>query len=131
MADPVAVRRAEQQRLIATARRYVERLSRRAPITAAVVAGSVARGDFNVWSDIDVVIVADGLPERLLDRQDLLLSDAESGVQAIAFTPAEFRVALAKRNKLAHEAVEIGVPLVGGPALRAIAADVMSGPRRG
>ncbi len=35
------------------------------------------------------------------------------GVQAIAFTPAEFQTAMAKGNPLAREALDSGVPLAG------------------
>ena len=47
-------------------------LSERLPVQAVMLTGSVARGDFNVWSDIDVVVVAESLPERLRDRLALL-----------------------------------------------------------
>lgn len=113
MADPIAYRRAEQARLLGLAREYVEALSERLPLVAAAVVGSVARGDFNLWSDIDVVVVADDLPRSILERQALLLRDAAPGIQPIGFEPAEFRTALAKRNRLACEAVEAGVMLAG------------------
>lgn len=114
MADPVARRRAEQAQLIEVAREYVEALSQRIPVVAAAVVGSVARGDFNVWSDIDVVVVAEKLPRPMLDRQTLLMRGAAPGIQPIGFEPAEFRAALAKRNRLACEAIEAGVPIDGG-----------------
>ena len=34
------------------------------PIEVATVIGSVARGDFNVWSDVDVLVVSEALPSR-------------------------------------------------------------------
>ena len=125
----IARRRAEQERLIATARRYVAALSTRMPLVAAAVAGSVARGDFNVWSDIDVVVVAEGLPRRYLDRAGLLLT-TEPGVQAVGYTPEEFRQAFAKGNALVREAVAAGVPLAGEAFLREVAASA-SEARRG
>ncbi len=119
MADALAARRERQQELIAAARESVRRLSGRVPLTAAAVVGSVARGDFNVWSDIDVVIVADGLPARHLERQSLLLDRGAPGVQPVGFTPAEFDRALDKADRLAREAVEAGIPLVGAEFFRA------------
>ncbi len=83
------------------------------PIVAAVVVGSVARGDFNVWSDIDVIVIADALPDSALDRQTLFLDCVLPGVQPVAFTPGEFTAALAKGNRLAREALESGVVLAG------------------
>jgi hypothetical protein len=61
--EVLAARRAERERLIGLARGYVERLSARVSVLGAAVVGSVARGDFNVWSDVDVVVVSDDVPE--------------------------------------------------------------------
>ncbi|MGH8908620.1 MAG: nucleotidyltransferase family protein [Egibacteraceae bacterium] len=40
----------------------------RRPARAVVIFGSVARGDFNDTSDIDVLVVAERLPARATDR---------------------------------------------------------------
>jgi hypothetical protein len=108
----VARRRIEREALIDLGREYARRLSARLPVRAAYVAGSVARGDFNVWSDIDVVIVAEGLPERVPERMAVLMSDAPARVRPVGFTPEEFEQARAKRNPLVIEALERGVVLV-------------------
>ena len=115
MADALAERRAEQDRLVAVAREFARGLAERMPLLAAALVGSVARGDFNVWSDIDVVVVAQALPERAIEREGLLLERAPVGVQPVGFTPAEFYRALAKGDRLAREAVTRGVPLVSAP----------------
>ncbi|MGH3115429.1 MAG: hypothetical protein ACRDOP_18375, partial [Gaiellaceae bacterium] len=69
--------------------------------------------DFNVWSDVDVVVVAEVLPARSPERSGLLLEDAPAGVQPVGFTPEEFEVAWRARNALVREAVELGVVLTG------------------
>lgn len=114
MADPLAPRRREQAAMVEAARDYVTSLDARVRVLAAAVVGSVARGDFNVWSDVDVVVVAESLPARLPDRSALLLAEAPVGVQPVGFTPAEFLRALETRNRLAHEALDAGVVLAGG-----------------
>jgi predicted nucleotidyltransferase len=106
-------RRAEREAMIDLARDYVRRLSARLDVRAAYVAGSVARGDFNVWSDVDVVVVAEELPERIPDRAALLVADAPPRVQPVGFTPAEFERAREKRNPLVIEALARGVALIG------------------
>jgi uncharacterized protein len=73
-----------------------------------VVIGSVARADFNRWSDIDVLVIADRFAERVLDRLTAL-------VQPIPWTPAEWHDQLARRNPMPREALERGVWLVGSP----------------
>ena len=86
-------------------------------LRAVVVVGSVARGDFNCWSDVDVV-VADAFRGSLLDRLDRL--GARPGrVEPFAWTPEEWRAHLHRGNPMATEALERGVWLVGSPpALR-------------
>lgn len=118
MADVVAERRAEQRRLIELARAYVERLSSSLPVLAAAVVGSVARGDFNVWSDIDVVVVCDDLPERIPDRMAVLMPEDTRGVQPVGFTRDEFRKASSKRNPLATSVTGEGVILLGADVFR-------------
>jgi predicted nucleotidyltransferase len=92
-------------------------------VLAAAVVGSVARGDFNVWSDVDVVVVAEGLPERAPDRGLLLVTDAPGRVQPVGFTPEELAMALRRGNPLAREAVTSGVVLSGGELLRRVAGE--------
>ncbi|HXF98195.1 MAG TPA: nucleotidyltransferase domain-containing protein [Gaiellaceae bacterium] len=123
MSEALAERARERERLLGLARSYLERLSRRHPVLAAAVVGSVARGDFNVWSDVDVVVVADGLPERAPERGRLLVADAPGGVQPVGYTPEELREALRRGNPLAREAVASGVVLHGVEVFRRIAAD--------
>jgi hypothetical protein len=84
---------------------------------AAAVVGSVARGDFNVWSDVDVV-VAEEVPERMPDRAALLTADAPGRVQPVGFRPDEFDAARRKGNRLAREASEAGVVMAGGDFVR-------------
>ncbi len=72
-------RRKERRNLIARAQELADQLEPGLGLRGFVVFGSVARGDFNVWSDIDVLVVADHLPERWLDRIDVLGSPPTAG----------------------------------------------------
>lgn len=107
--------RGRQQRgLLDEADKYVGALRERMPVRAAVVVGSVARGDFNLWSDTDLVVVVDEeLPVRPYDRLMYAEEGRPVGTQPILWTPAEFADALAKGNPLALEAVGEGVVLHG------------------
>lgn len=108
-------RRAERRELVARARRFAAALPADLSVRAVVVFGSVARGDFNLWSDVDVLVVADRLPERLLDRLDAL-GRPPPRVQPVAWTPGEWRAQRRRDNPIAAEALADGVWLVGGPA---------------
>ena len=106
--------------MVAVARDYVTALALSLDLVGAAVIGSVARGDFNVWSDIDVLVVARGLPERYLDRASLLISVPAPGVQAFAFTPQELSAAYSKRDPRTIELQQDGVFLLGEDNLRAL-----------
>ena len=110
----IARRRAERDGLLRRAGAFAAALDEGLEVSGVVVYGSVARGDFNLWSDIDVLVVADRLPDRLLDRFDRL-PPPPPGVQAIAWTPREWAHRRARRDPIAVEAVERGVWLVGAP----------------
>jgi predicted nucleotidyltransferase len=104
----------ERERLLGVARDYVAGLP--PDIRAAVVFGSVARGDFNLWSDVDLLLVADAFPHRWQDRLDLL-PPRPAAVQPIAWTVAEWAQQLARNNPIAREALEWGVWLRGSSGL--------------
>jgi len=91
-------RKAQQEEHIATARTYAERLRQRLGALTAWLYGSVARGTFKDWSDIDVFIVAETLPSHPLQRNDLLYQDAPIGVEPKGWTKAEFESRLANRD---------------------------------
>lgn len=108
----VARRRAQRTELIDRARLFATSLDRSLEVVAAVVVGSVARGDFNLWSDVDLLIVAGHLPDRLLDRLEAL-GRPPPWVEPIVWAPTEWETALRRRNPLAVEAIDRGVWVVG------------------
>ncbi|BAN90276.1 nucleotidyltransferase domain-containing protein [Aeropyrum camini] len=62
-----------------------------------ILFGSFARGDFNRWSDIDLLVVSPRFRGvRLLDRFDMVSGVVGEGVEIIPMTPEEFREALRK-----------------------------------
>lgn len=108
----IARRRAEQAARIDVARRYAADIPDDIGIRAVVVFGSVARGDFNVWSDIDVLVVADRLSDGYLDRV-AAVGLPPTGVQLVVWTPAEWSAAHVKGNPIATEAAASGVVVRG------------------
>lgn len=106
-------RRTEQAERLAAARVFAEALDPDLQVRAVVVFGSVARGDFNLWSDIDVVVVADHLPPRLLDR--LTAVGSHPRVQPVPWTPDEWARQRDRRNPIVVEALERGIWLIGTP----------------
>ncbi|MEX0568366.1 MAG: nucleotidyltransferase domain-containing protein [Candidatus Njordarchaeota archaeon] len=68
--------------------------------------GSYARGDFNFWSDIDILLVAETNkpPHRRLEN-----TKYDLGFQIIFLTPEEFRHLLQKREPVIIEALTKGI----------------------
>lgn len=115
-AEPALIRRRQEQlALINRAEKFVAGLPADLGVRAAVVFGSVARGDFNLWSDVDVVVVAEHLPARLLDRLDAL-TPRPARVQPVPWTPAEWAHHASRGNPIVVEARERGLWLVGAAA---------------
>ena len=65
-------RQALREHYLQLALEYVQSLESELSITAAAVIGSVARGDFNDASDIDVIIISEDLPQDPLERSAVL-----------------------------------------------------------
>ncbi len=111
---PVIVRRrAEQAQLVQRAAAWAQRLAARLPVDAVVVFGSTARGDFNRWSDVDVLIVSAALPEHARHRLDVLMDDAPPGIQPVGWTPEELARRRAQGDPIARECDEVGRTVYG------------------
>jgi len=106
-------RRGEQAAAFDLARRYAAALSVELPLVAAVVFGSHARGDFNTWSDIDVLVVSHHLPDSTHERSDMLWRHVSGGVSPIGWTISELEDARRRRDPIAVEADAVGVQVAG------------------
>jgi len=120
MEKVVEHRRRLREEAIRKARAFAECVRRVGRVTV-IVFGSYARGDFNVWSDIDVLVVTGTpLPPNPLRRldmfEDCLL--ATSGVEPVILTVEEFKNRLSRRDPAAVEAIEKGITVVDELDLR-------------
>jgi len=93
--DEVIKARAEEgEGAIGEAKSYVEKLRERLGAISAAVFGSYARRDFNLWSDIDVIVVSQKFKDVNFVKRCLALLDAPPRVEAICWTPEEAAKAL-------------------------------------
>ncbi len=114
MSHPLLERRRRQRDAwIELARRWAGDLARRMPVRAVVVFGSVARGDFNKWSDVDVLVVADDLPATGRERLALLHDSAPPGLQPLGWTSEELSARRRRHDPIALESDTIGVVIYG------------------
>jgi len=104
--EVIKERRRLRERRIEEAREWVSKIPLR---VTAILIGSYARGDFNLWSDIDILLISEDFVGNPLDR--LRSIDAPPGYQIIALTPKEFKTLMEKRETMALEAIEYGVVL--------------------
>lgn len=93
-------------RVVREALEWAESLSMRVSV---VLIGSYARGDFNLWSDVDIVLVSEDLRGGPVER--LRNIEAPPGYEVIPLTPGEIMRLLEKGNVISVEAVERGVVL--------------------
>lgn len=106
-------RRVKRIEAIQVARGYAEALDEEIPLATAVVFGSYARGDFNTWSDIDVLVLADALPADFRERLDVLWHHRPGGVEPVGWTLSEHRTRRQRRDPIAVEADTVGILVLG------------------
>lgn len=99
-------RRKLKERFIKEASNWVADLTFKA---TAILIGSYARGDFNLWSDIDILLICEDFKGGPVDRLKAL--DIPSGFQVIPLVPKEFKKLLTRKEHLAVEAVKTGIVL--------------------
>ena len=95
---------------------YVERVSRRVRIHAAILFGSRARGDHGPWSDYDLLLIGD-FKEPYLDRLKTLLDLTEGigiPIEPHPYTLEEALQMLERGNPSIVDAVEEGRPILLG-----------------
>ena len=76
--------------------------------STVILIGSYARGDFNLWSDVDLLIIGDftGNPVRRLEKIDF-----PAGYELILLTPEEISIMKEKKNKFLSDSFAEGVVL--------------------
>ena len=70
-----------------------------------ILYGSMARGDNNLWSDIDFLVISDKLPENPLERLEYLYSFSKSPIEVKGYTRKEILKMIEKRNPLVLDAL--------------------------
>ena len=104
-------RKREREEAIQTALGYVQKLKEALGSLSGVLYGSFARGDFNLGSDIDVLIISDSLPQHPLERMELLYRTIEGGIEPKGYSRIEFIRMLENNNPTALDALREGVVL--------------------
>ncbi|MFA4030369.1 MAG: hypothetical protein GDYSWBUE_002103 [Candidatus Fervidibacterota bacterium] len=99
MQEVLKRRKAQQAELIKAAEKFAEKLRQNLGSLTAWIFGSVAKGTFKTWSDIDVFIVAENLPDHPMQRLKLLYRYACEGIEPKGWALSEFLTHLGEGNK--------------------------------
>lgn len=92
-----------REELVAAASRYADSIAHQFGPATVLLYGSVARGDFNLWSDVDVLVVSDALPQDPLARAEQLQLLALPGMEPKGLTLSEYKDAEAKDHPFLRE----------------------------
>jgi len=114
-------------------REYVERVSQKVRLHAAILFGSRARGDHGPWSDYDLLLIGD-FEEPYLDRLKTLLDLTEGiriPIEPHPYTLEEALRMLERGNPSIVDAVEEGRPILVGEDWEKILERYRSMRRRG
>lgn len=103
------------------AQAFAECVIRKLSNSAILVYGSVSRGDFNEWSDIDVLVITqERIPQRPTERLDVIHDCMKENplIEPVIITLDELRKLFAKKNPLVIEALKKGIILIDRLGLR-------------
>ncbi|TKJ21595.1 MAG: nucleotidyltransferase [Promethearchaeota archaeon Loki_b32] len=80
-----------------------------------ILYGSLARGDFNERSDVDVIVISSKLPKNYYKRAELLFNMVETldPIEPLGFTPDEFINMIKNRHCTSLFAMKEGKALYG------------------
>lgn len=113
--EVIKERARRREEYLREARKFAECVLRKLSNSTVIVYGSVARGDYNEWSDIDVLIVtSNNIPQKPMERLDLVYEYVRRGlpIEPVIVTYDEFIKLLNRKNPLIIDALERGVVLV-------------------
>ncbi|HDD64354.1 MAG: nucleotidyltransferase domain-containing protein [Thermoprotei archaeon] len=92
---------------------YAERAINRGAL-AVILVGSLARGDYTAFSDADVVVIADNVPSRPMDRiKDFLDPTLSVDVEPRVYTRDEILEMARRGSKVVEEIASYGILLAG------------------
>jgi len=117
LARIIKERKRERDKVIEIVKNFSKELKDAFNKVTVFLVGSYARGDFNVWSDIDVLIVIEdcnvGVKERYSKVIPILLRSREyASIEPTILCLEEFRRGVVKKNPIVIEALSNGVVII-------------------
>lgn len=92
-----------------TAKKYLKGIGEKIGLKLAIMFGSYAKNTYSYGSDIDMLLVAEKLPEKPKDRPQILLDpNLEVYIEPFAYTEEEFDKMVRENHPIAKEALKNG-----------------------
>ncbi len=90
-----------------------QRILSKVKTKSIVLFGSMARGDFGLGSDVDILLIGENLPQNFSARLRILsdLNPTWAPIEIFGYTPEEFLRMVEKRHPTALDALEDGILL--------------------
>lgn len=90
-------RRRILEHILNTAHEFAEKLREKLGKVTVILYGSYARGDFNLWSDVDLIVISETFNNvPTLRRYDMVMELTPPKFELKLWTPDEARVCLSK-----------------------------------
>lgn len=90
-------------------KRYVEDIKEKIGLKLAIVFGSYAKNNFSYGSDVDILLIAQKLPEPAIKRFQILTDpNLPIQIEPFAYTPREYRKMVKENHPILKEALQNG-----------------------
>lgn len=100
---------------VKNAHTFAECVIRKLANSTILIYGSISRGDFNEWSDIDILIITqEKIPQKPTERLEMIHECIKENplIEPVIITLSELHKLLNKKNPLIIEALEKGIVLI-------------------
>ncbi|MGF7400036.1 nucleotidyltransferase domain-containing protein [Thermoanaerobacterium thermosaccharolyticum] len=120
------IREKKRNNLIDIGKKYSKIISNVLYPMCAIIIGSVARGDFNDSSDIDVILISDEMPVNYKERMKLLYDHVFDAIEPKGYNTDEFKKLYMKKNPISIEAIEKGIVIYDDGIWDKLKKDILS-----
>lgn len=103
-------RETSARRVMEQVRDLAREIRSRRRVSAVILYGSFARGDFHEGSDVDLIVVGD-FPERHHKRAAAILDLTDLPVEPLCYTDEEFADLIREENPFVLQALAEGIRL--------------------
>jgi len=107
----------EYELIMKKLREYAKRIEKKGA-KAVILIGSLARGDYTAFSDADIVIIADNVPQNLSERlRDFIDPEFPIDLEPRVYTTEEILKMARNKRKIIDEIINHGILIAGNENL--------------